>query len=621
MKLFENIYQILRPKRESSVLAVHGLVNASDSSLTERFIHQKETLLSVSKDTEQEFVSFGKESGALFTEAKAILAKVNEVLEVATGDSTREAVDLFELLITDTEQMIARDQEEVDSLVSEMTVLKGEIETLFQHRMMIDDAARHPLALLKIGFRVEGASRMQAITKVLDAVGVEVANLGKKVVAGTYEQFATLQTAVNSMKGLILSLHGMSIDARREQGETALKIRKLKQHVQQLRSARLEQDQVGQEIAAIGKELHREFNRVVMALQYHDITRQQLEHVAEAFESRIPAAVRSDSSLDSAALLHQTVKVQVHQTQAALGSLKMAGLEFQQGMNQIVERVNDLETKVMHFQSLCKNDELFMTLRSLESLQSMIDVRNKLKRSVGETACQIFGKVTDSSAILTELTLDLRILAINAQVQAANAEHHEVVEMLAKEMCEVSGSIKSGAEALTRDMQTIMKKLADLAARAWELGGQQSEEGQTLHAEVPKCINLLTGLQEKVTDGLAESEALQVDLQSRISRLLSKVNFPLVASDRLLTVLRFFREVEVETQPKGEHSEASRQALANMETNYTMASEREVHAIAVAESGLSKAEVDLFEESGSSTSEVKHEASKGDDLGDNIELF
>lgn len=623
MNMFENIYRKFWWKPAISA-GVSSLVEiASDPTFTERFILQKEALLSVSKDTEQEFVSFGREAGSLYSQAKTILSKVNEVLEGATGDGARQAVDFFELLIADFEQLIAKDRNEVTTLISEMTGLSGQIETLFRHREVIDDAARLPLALLKIGFRVEGASRLQAITKILDAVGVEASVLGKKVVASTNAQFLTLETAAISMKELILSLHGMREEADRTQSETTIRIHELKRHVEQLREVRLDQDKVGQEIEATGKELQQEFNRVVMALQYHDITRQQLEHIAETFESTLSGSMPSVSSSESAALLHQTAKIQVHQTQAALGSLKMAGKEFQQGMDQILCRANDLERNVMNFQSFCRNEKVFEALQGLEALQSMMDERTMMKQGISEAACLIFEKVTDCTSTLNELTLDLRILAINAQVQAANAKHHEVVEMLAKEMCDVSNAIKRAAEALTLDMTAIMKQLA-LAARAWKLGTKQSKEGRIIHKEVPHCIKLLTEIQEKVTIGLAESESLQADLRSRIVFLLGKVNFPLVASDRLLPVLRFFREVEAETQPMGEHSEVSLSVLASMETNYTMASERKVHALAVTESletaGLPVAPITV-NLSDSSQSEVKPAAPSGEEFGDNIELF
>ena len=602
----------------------------SGPSLAERFTLQKEVLLSVSKDTEQEFVAFGQETGSLVSQSRTILAKVNEVLEVATGDTAREAVDLFDLFITDTERIIEIDQTDVETLIIEMTALRQQIEALFQHRQFIEDAALLPLALLKIGFRVEGASRLQTITKILDAVGVEAATLGKKVVASTHTQFETLTIAGSSMKRLIASLNGMIDEMHREEEKTAKRINELKRHAAQLREARQDQDKVGREIETTGKELQREFNRVVMALQYHDITRQQLEHVAEAFESTLPGLSHNTPSLESEALLHQTVRIQIHQTQAALESLKQAGTEFHEGLDQISHRAGELENNVENFRSLCRNDEVLKALQGLVELQTMIEERTTIKRGVGEAACLIFEKVVDCTSSLNELTLDLRILAINAQVQAANAEHHAVVEMLAKEMCDVSNAIKNASEALTNDMQTVMKSLANLATRAWKLGTQQTKEGHSIHQEMPHCIDLLNQMQENVTVGLAESSSLQADLQSRIAVLLRKVNFPLVASERLLTVLRFFREVEGESMPDDENATASLRALASMETNYTMASEREVHAIALAKSGLSSknsAGIELFEEpaslipGGASKPDVKPGATKVEDFGDNIELF
>ena len=625
MNVFKNIYLRFRPERQASDAAgsLAGGVLESGPTLVERFVEQKQTLLSVSGDTESEFVSFGKEAGLLFSQAKKILSLVNEILETATGATIKEAVDLFEVLIADAEVLITNDQAEVETLIGEMAELCGQIESLGRHRDLIEDATRLPLGLLKIGFRVEGASRQQAITKILDAVGVEAAVLGKKVLASTAVQFSTLETASASMQKLVQSLRTMSEEVHRQHGETGDRIQKLNRHAGQLREGQRDQGQVGGEIEATGRALQRDFNRVVMALQYHDITRQQLEHVAEAFEATLPSAAASDAATpESAAMLHQTVKVQIHQTQAALASLKTAGKEFQQGMDQISTGANDLGQNVAKFRDLCRNEELFQALQGLAALQSMVDERTTIKRGVGEAACLIFEQVSDCTATINDLTQDLRILAINAQVQAANAEHHEVVEMLAKEMCDVSNAIRDAAQALTHDMEEVMKKISLLAMRAWKLGTHRASGGRTMHEEVPRCIEMLKGMQEKVSSGLGEADSLQADLQSRIAVLVTKIHFPEVASVRLMTVLQFFREIEAKTQLVGEHSEASMRALATMESNYTMASEREVHALAVAQSGLPVApEIELFDACETPEPEVKSPTPKGDEFGDNVELF
>ena len=505
MNVFKNIYLRFRPERQASDAAgsLAGGVLESGPTLVERFVEQKQTLLSVSGDTESEFVSFGKEAGLLFSQAKKILSLVNEILETATGATIKEAVDLFEVLIADAEVLITNDQAEVETLIGEMAELCGQIESLGRHRDLIEDATRLPLGLLKIGFRVEGASRQQAITKILDAVGVEAAVLGKKVLASTAVQFSTLETASASMQKLVQSLRTMSEEVHRQHGETGDRIQKLNRHAGQLREGQRDQGQVGGEIEATGRALQRDFSRVVMALQYHDITRQQLEHVAEAFEATLPSAAASDAATpESAAMLHQTVKVQIHQTQAALASLKTAGKEFQQGMDQISTGANDLGQNVAKFRDLCRNEELFQALQGLAALQSMVDERTTIKRGVGE------------------------------------------------------------------------------------------------------------------------ADSLQADLQSRIAVLVTKIHFPEVASVRLMTVLQFFREIEAKTQLVGEHSEASMRALATMESNYTMASEREVHALAVAQSGLPVApEIELFDACETPEPEVKSPTPKGDEFGDNVELF
>lgn len=598
--------------------------------LAARFEEQKEVLFSVSRDTEQEFISFGKESEVLFSNTKVILADVHSILDTATGNDAKEAIDLFNVLVRDAEKLITADETDLDSLMQEMSDLRRQIDTLLRHRESIDGAMRLPLELLKVGFRIEGANQHQKMAKIMESVAIEVSILGEKLVRSTDEQFEGLDTAIHEIDKLVSRLRNMNEEAHRQYGEAADRIHELQANARQLSDARLVQGEVGQAIEVNGRDLQQQFNRVVMALQYHDITRQQLEHVAQAFgtiQEWIPSG--QDSAQKSltggeAALLHQAVSVQIQQTDAALGSLKTAGREFQEGMEAVSGRVNDLAQNVAVFNGLRQTDKVFKALEGLSSLQSLIATRSAIKRDVGEAGCLIYGRVTDCTTTIGELTTDLRILAINAQVQAVNAGKQRVIEVLAENICQVSAAIQTATESLTADMRTIKDRLSELAARAWKMGTHQTPEARAVSEGAPRCIALLRGFQGNLTAGLEDLSRRQKDLQSRIEYLLTKVSFPEIASQQLQTVLRFFQEVQVQTSPLADHADISKHAIASLEASYTMVKEREVHALAIAQSHRTVATQDSDEyPAPPDVSQKKPEraTAAAQEFGDNIELF
>ena len=129
-------------------------------------------------------------------------------------------------------------------------------------------------------------------------------------------------------------------------------------------------------------------------------------------------------------------------------------------MDNISRLANNLSQNVGIFQGLCQTDQVLLALEGLASMQALIAVRSAIKRDVGEAGCAIFGKVSDCTGTINDLTLDLRILAINAQVQAANTKDQQVVEALARSMRGISNAIRKDAENLTQDMRAITNRLS-----------------------------------------------------------------------------------------------------------------------------------------------------------------
>lgn len=592
--------------------------------LAERFKEQKSVLLSISNDTEQEFVVFGREAGALSLEAKEMLEQVNGVIEASTGEGAREAVDLFDELVAAAGRLIAGDEIEIQSLMGEVSAVRMELERMMEHRLIMEGAVRMPLFLLKVGFRIEGAHSSERLSKTFEGVAMDIASLREKLILTVNEQFAGLAVAVRSMENLIATLSRMSEEARRQHGEAGARIEELERHAGQLREARQSQGMVAQRVSESSQSLHQQFNRVVMALQYHDITRQQLEHIGQAFDTMgewLPAAKPEEVSQTGpeVALLQEASKLQAQQTRSALESLRTAGREFLEGLESISRGANNLAADVSAFSDLCRNEPVFRALNGLATLQTFIAARSEIKREVGEAACAIYGKVTDCTRPLQELTFDLRLLAINAQVQAANAGQRFVVEALAENICKVSESISEATQTLALEMEAIMKHLSELGSRAWALGTRHTAESRAMAAGIPRCVVLLREFQANVGAGLETISRRQVEFHERIERLLPTVNFPALASQRLESVLSFFEEIQRETIPFAGGSNASHEALAGFKSAYTMASEREVHE---------SVQSDLAPDAAAAATELLHAPgisnaveARGQELGENIELF
>lgn len=356
---------------------------------------------------------------------------------------------------------------------------------------------------------------------------------------------------------------------------------------------------------------------VVMAMQFHDITRQQLEHVASAL---IDVAEKSKSAQasDAAGINEQVVleiysilSIQAAHLNSIYEQIFAAKKTIQGGLGQTMEQariqaedarkllgIEDRSGGSSIVASLEKEiDNIVVSLsKSLAVVQQAADVSREVYQNVSEIGVFV-NKIE-------EIAFDVKILAINAMIEALKAKTAgNALTVLAKELSDLSQKTRDGATHSIEMLENI------LAGTRQQL--EFSENLDQSSAAVDAMINQAKSFVEKILLSLQmvgiigqKMDGAGRDLSTRITKLVPAIRFPQIMGDRIdknwRVICRTIDRIEESHPHFLEKRDEIMEILEQLTQKYAMDRERSIHAQVAGgqavETGTGNAE--LFEDDG-----------------------
>lgn len=399
------------------------------------------------------------------------------------------------------------------------------------------------------------------------------------------------------------------------------------------------------------REISDQVGEVVVAIQFHDIARQKIEHIAGALrelDGTSGEKTDDDHSAPAAGRVGKVVGLQAAQLKEVIDEIRVAHDKSASAFHSLDRFVEDLVTDV----SLSEGDDQLEEGRlqgrigalklGLEQLRELLDQGHHLEDRIQATAEQ----VSDAASSLSEhidqvrsISMDLHLKALNAVVKSARLqEEGRTLEVLAQEVSKLS--MRAGG--FVTEVVDILQALVALSLEM-ELGSFEDDDAETdsaIDAAIREISQQYEQSQSEAQAALDSSRALRSEIHSTGDRLV----FLDELSKDLFTYLNQL-QTKKERLAAWTDSDArdEKDALDQVARRYTMESERRLHSRQVGSAPgipaspeedvavLDPEELvfpDLFEEdvecpeNPENSSENSPENSDDDeDLGDNVELF
>ncbi len=561
---------------------------------------ERPALLRITKRLEEEFLGIGRSLDQLSSLGDRVVGDGEELLRLASGrtkddDILRGSIDQLQHPIGALDSNLSQAAEVVAHLRSHQKMI-GEVRHL---EGRLNDIVA-PLRFIQTAFRIESAGLSPETRSVFVALTRDIEQLHSQVLGLFAEQFQSLARAESQIGALVRRLepqiraHQKRADEKRSTIELALS---------GLREALEENAGRDIRLADSARGLQAGIAEVVRAVQFQDITSQKLHHVDSAVQemaarlAELPGngpASGGGEWTDACAFLNQSSRVQVAQIRGVQEELRDAEEKIHRALETIVSRADSVDHECLalrNFRTISIEGDgvVQVVLNSLDEFGQVVEQTCQMQAEVHETLVPLAGMASNLTGVILGLSQSIRLIALNAQIQAAHVGAGTGLEVLSQRTCQIADQATAAnaeaAEALERliggfdalvEESRRMQEAVEFQRR-WvhEDGGAIRDR---LHAYRDRTLALFMDLGTVVESTRGEAKSVRETLAFQHDSC--------AELERVAVSLEGFAEAVVRVAgdtvtmaPLGTGGE--------MERRYTMASEREAHARAIGEPRVS----------------------------------
>lgn len=604
---------------------------------------QRGMLRNETRACREELLEFGRSSDREFTALAQGLSELTQNLAELRKHSAE-----FQLTLEDRDadrpiasayEVYKRSVDIVHSSIgiasSEQEQMRG-IESVLLAACSASDQFRRNQLLLRLitmSIRMEAARMELEHQTIFQNVGDAIGDITRKITASTEIAFQRIEAVIAETGNERSLLHGIECDLH---NRARVSIQTIQHELTSLQRALVPCAERGRRVADLFAQTEPLTLRTLSSLQHQDIVRQQLEHVAAGFDD-LHQHLDEEAVATGVELgyIHHAAEVQQAHLDSARSEIEHATSEVIGGLEAILSTGATLVKELDAMEAM--SSTAFADFKIVEMFQKEISelarVADKSKETNGNIS-RLVVRIEEVVRVFAEEVghheLDVKIVALNAQIAAARVPSADALSRLAEETCRVSQDNSVVTRALLTDLQTGLSQLRDMKASADQflviVTDEKTELEKGVEAVTMKLTRLSTRVQSDVMQVRQEFSAVQQRTQAIVGGLtlgaLIERSFP--RSEQLCAQL-----LAVSTD-HSDRSQLSDQATARLEAHrdrYTMQKENSTHTSVISgKTAVANAGLELFtvepEQNFAVTAQARSKpASTVKDLGDGIELF
>jgi methyl-accepting chemotaxis protein len=335
----------------------------------------------------------------------------------------------------------------------------------------------------------------------------------------------------------------------------------------------------------------------VTSLQFHDITRQQVEHAAAAFERA------GEISPGEAALLVKICDLEGAQLEHAREAFLAAVTQVKESLARIASSVRQMSEQASAVMA-GGGDGTFLG----EMEQGFAGIRTALaecaesRHSLGMVANAVADEVREMSGFLAaieEIGIRMQRIALNANVKAI---------LMGEQGCAlgaVADAIQRLAAESSSQTEAVWQGIRAVAESSERMRAELLESGADLAAELERVIQAFHRADRDNVGRLAEIGETRRSFSADLDALRAGIHADRVLDEVIGGTCERLREVVEKAGPLAleEKGAEVHEMIHDLESQYTMHAERAVHQQAAGEAA------------------VVAQAREPGDLGENVELF
>lgn len=384
---------------------------------------------------------------------------------------------------------------------------------------------------------------------------------------------------------------------------------------------------VSAQLAERSSEIYQNIGEVVTSMQFHDITRQQIEHVGKAMEDiqRKTMERRKDNGAISRNQQMDLICWVSELCQLQLSQLPYARDEFVNAVNHMIENLKGIATNITTMinelldinSSTNQSDTSFLSRieEGITTIIKSLNEDNKIGKEISTSVTETVNSMTVFVNDIEEISAKIEMIALNAQVKAANAgEQGRTLCVTAEAIQQLSLDTRSQSAAMLNKLRIIT---ADTETLHDGSNYSSDNNGNNIENMVSNLKDMLGTIRHVNLDFSSLLNSINKNGQAlgkEIKVVANQIEFHIEVSQSIDDIMAILESILKQLQKLVPSSTVFRKTeeLEALKARYTTQKELEVHQAVIPIRTLPLAGKDA----GKSDNNVQ-----GHDLGDNIEFF
>lgn len=559
----------------------------------DRVEHERPALLHGTQGLEKEFLEIGRSLDRLSLLGDRVVGDGEELLRLASGQTQGDDV---------LRGSIDRLQEPIEVLAANLGQAEEVVAHLRRHQAMIAEV-RHlegtlndivsPLRFIQTAFRIESAGLVPETRAVFVALTRDIEQLHAQVVGLFAEQFQSLARAEAQIAALVKRL-GPQI--RVHQKRATDKRLSIEQALVGLRESLEENARRDIRLADAARGLQSGIGEVVQAVQFQDITSQKLHHVDAAIRemsarlAELPGRgpVAGESAWPEAcAFFSQGARIQVAQIRSVQAELKQAEARIHGALEAIVNRADSVDHECLtlrNFRTISIEGDgvVQVVLNSLEDFNQVVEQTCQIQAEVHETLVPLAGMASNLTGVILGLSQSIRLIALNAQIQAAHIGAGTGLEVLSQRTCQIADQATAANAEAARALEQLIGGFDALVEESRRLQDAVQAQRRWVHEEGGAIRDRLHAYRDRTLALFMDLGTVMESIRGESKQMRATLLFEQEACAELARVAESLEGFGAAVlSVAGDAVNAVPANGGEMERRYTMASEREAHARAM----------------------------------------
>jgi methyl-accepting chemotaxis protein len=379
------------------------------------------------------------------------------------------------------------------------------------------------------------------------------------------------------------------------------------------------------------RSISRSIGNVVASLQFHDITRQRIEHSSKALREMGDTLAHLDTrdwehTLSDAA---EISRLQAAQLYHAKEDLKKAVGAIKESLRTLADEINTISREIRNLAGIAEQTEdsfLGDIKRNLSSLRNASSEYVRIHGEISAAMSSVNSTVNEIASFardIKQIGTGMRIMAMNASVNASRIGMEGLsLGVLAQETQELAAETVGQIHLISEILKSVVDAARNLSMDGPDTSAEQLEESRKLNSEIEEIERRLQETDCYVAGALREIEDLNDVLSTDVAAAIDSFQSPEVfmieigkIGERLESFVVRAREL---LDKEGVRIQSTR--LNDLTARYTMKRERKIHQ-SVLDSDTGAADAALEMDSAEAAGNAGFHPENTSELGENVELF